>query len=156
MTKWIYKWEPIDSYSDMERVLNSYGEEGWELCGAHSGRYILKMPKPKEKKVVREDSNIEGVVNMIIKRLNETTKSQYSIMACSTRKCITARLNEGKTVKDFFDVIEAKYNEWKDTDMAQYLRPETLFGNKFEGYLQYAKANKPKEPENPNMKGMVL
>ena len=26
-------------------------------------------------------------------------------------------------------------SKWGGTDMAQYLRPETLFGNKFEGYL---------------------
>ena len=36
---------------------------------------------------------------------------------------------------DFKVVIDKKFNEWYGTDMAKYLRPETLFGTKFEGYL---------------------
>jgi hypothetical protein len=42
---------------------------------------------------------------------------------------------------DFQDVIEHKAEEWKtNAEMAQYLRPQTLFGTKFESYLQAAKA----------------
>ena len=37
---------------------------------------------------------------------------------------------------DFKKVIDVKSLEWnKDPKMCKYLRPETLFGNKFEGYL---------------------
>jgi len=32
-------------------------------------------------------------------------------------------------------VIEKKCGEWVDTEQEKYLRPETLFGNKFAGYL---------------------
>ena len=42
---------------------------------------------------------------------------------------------DGFTVDDFQTVITKKAKEWQGTDMAQYLRPETLFGTKFEGYL---------------------
>jgi hypothetical protein len=28
-----------------------------------------------------------------------------------------------------------KYAEWNGTDMQKFLRPETLYGNKFESYL---------------------
>ena len=32
-------------------------------------------------------------------------------------------------------MIEKKVAEWKGTEMDKFLRPETLFGTKFEGYL---------------------
>jgi hypothetical protein len=44
-------------------------------------------------------------------------------------------MNEGFTVGDFKKVIDNKTAEWLDTKMEQYLRPETLFGTKFESYL---------------------
>ena len=39
------------------------------------------------------------------------------------------------TLEDFKTVIDKKYDEWYGTNMQQYLRPETLFGTKFESYL---------------------
>ena len=48
---------------------------------------------------------------------------------------IKARINEGFTEDDFIKVIDNKVKEWINTDMEKYLRPETLFGTKFEGYL---------------------
>ena len=46
-----------------------------------------------------------------------------------------AKLNNKYTVDDFKTVINNKCNDWLGTDWAQYLRPQTLFGNKFEQYL---------------------
>ena len=37
--------------------------------------------------------------------------------------------------KDFYRVIDIKSSQWLDNDMCKFLRPETLFSNKFEGYL---------------------
>ena len=48
---------------------------------------------------------------------------------------INARLKEGFTVEDFKTVIDKKVDEWKGTELEQYLRPDTLFGTKFESYL---------------------
>lgn len=51
-------------------------------------------------------------------------------------KHIRARLREGFKVSDFEKVIDAKYREWHGSPkMAKYLRPETLFGTKFDSYL---------------------
>ena len=55
---------------------------------------------------------------------------------------IKARLNEGFKLEDFKIVIDNKCSEWlNDKKMNQYLRPDTLFGTKFESYLN----QKPKE-----------
>jgi uncharacterized phage protein (TIGR02220 family) len=51
------------------------------------------------------------------------------------RKFITSRLNEGFTVDDFMRVIQVKSINWLGGKMEQFLRPETLFSNKFESYL---------------------
>jgi hypothetical protein len=52
---------------------------------------------------------------------------------------VRARVRDGFTLEDFKAVIDAKVSQWGDDEkMAEYLRPETLFGTKFEGYLQNA------------------
>ena len=75
-------------------------------------------------------------VKAIVQFLNEKTGSHYRASSAKTKRLIHARLNEGFTVDDFEKVIVKKCKDWKaDTKMAKYLRPETLFGTKFEGYL---------------------
>lgn len=82
---------------------------------------------------------MEEKIDHIINFLNEVTQSEYRLKTVATRKLIRARLNDGFTLADFEDVIRSKNVEWKGKLQAQYLRPETLFGNKFEGYLQAAR-----------------
>ena len=53
----------------------------------------------------------------------------------SSRKDIRARLNEGYKEDDFYIVIDKKAKEWIGTEQEKYLRPMTLFGTKFESYL---------------------
>lgn len=71
----------------------------------------------------------------IIDYLNQKAGTRYRIGSEATARHINARLNEGFTLDDFFTVIDKKVAEWKGSDMEKYLRPETLFGTKFESYL---------------------
>lgn len=71
----------------------------------------------------------------IVDYLNKKINSKYKPTSQATKRHITARLNDGFTFDDFKTVIDKKYDEWYGTDMQQYLRPETLFGTKFESYL---------------------
>lgn len=71
----------------------------------------------------------------IIGHLNEKAGTNYKPTSKATQGHINARLSEGYTVEDFFTVIDKKCAEWSGTEMAKYLRPETLFGSKFENYL---------------------
>lgn len=72
----------------------------------------------------------------IVDHLNQRAGTRYKATTASTRKLIKARLKEGFTVDEFKIVIDKKCTDWlNNRDMAQYLRPETLFGNKFESYL---------------------
>lgn len=71
----------------------------------------------------------------IVDHLNQKAGTKYKATTKKTQTCIHARLEEGFTEDDFITVIDKKCDEWLGTDMEQYLRPETLFGTKFEGYL---------------------
>jgi len=72
--------------------------------------------------------------------LNEKAKTSYRLSTPKTRKLISARLKEKFVLEDFKKVIEFKCQQWLgDAKMSAYIRPETLFGTKFESYLNEAK-----------------
>lgn len=72
----------------------------------------------------------------VVDYLNNSAGTNYRASSKKTRELIKARINEGYTLEDFRVVIEKKTREWiNDNKMKAYLRPETLFGTKFEGYL---------------------
>lgn len=110
-------------------------------------RQTLKNLKADFKKFkdINIDNNIDNnIINNIINYLNEKTDSNYRSTTRTTKSKIQARLNEGFTIDDFKKVIDKKYEEWVDTDFEKFLRPETLFGTKFESYLnQKEKGNTP-------------
>lgn len=67
--------------------------------------------------------------------LNQVTKSNYKFVD-SNINLVKPRIKEGYSIDDFKTVIDKKTNEWSNTDMAKYLRPQTLFNaTKFESYL---------------------
>lgn len=101
-------------------------------------------------KIVKPIPNINTDINTDIKKENIKEKIPYdeiigylNTMACTryksttpkTRALIKARWEEGFKEIDFTTVIKKKCDSWLGTDMEKYLRPETLFGTKFEGYL---------------------
>lgn len=88
-----------------------------------------KSPKPSR-------PNYSNSIKEIVDYLNYICGTNYKSTTKATAESIKARLKEGFTVDDFKTVIDKKINEWgNDPKMVQYLRPQTLFGSKFEGYL---------------------
>lgn len=82
-------------------------------------------------------------IREIVSYLNEKTGSRYKATTNATKKHINARLEEGFTVKDFKTVIDIKADEWLgDAKMKKFLRPQTLFGTKFESYLNQPTSSK--------------
>lgn len=74
-------------------------------------------------------------IKYIVEYLNEKAGTQYKPTTAKTKTAIHARAAEGFTLDDFKTVIDKKCKEWIGTEYEKYLRPETLFGTKFEGYL---------------------
>lgn len=82
-----------------------------------------------------KNKEVNTLCQLVIDYLNQKSGKAYRYTE-NNYKHIRARLNEGHTVEDCKRVIDIKCSQWKnDRKMANYLRPETLFGNKFESYL---------------------
>lgn len=90
----------------------------------------------KEREELKKVNRYSSSTREIVDYLNEMTGAHYKPTTRKTQDLIRARMNEGFTVDDFKAVIWKKTKEWKDDPkMVKFLRPETLFSNKFEGYL---------------------
>ena len=70
--------------------------------------------------------------------LNREAGTSYRHSPANLRH-IRARLAEGFTLEDAAAVVRDRLKRWKGTEQAQYLRPATVFGSKFDGYLQASK-----------------
>lgn len=92
----------------------------------------------------KEKDKDKELYSSIIAYLNEKAGTNYRASSKATQTCIHARLAEGFTEADFKTVIDKKCAEWIGGELEQYLRPSTLFGTKFESYLN-AKVTKPNQ-----------
>ena len=81
------------------------------------------------------DNNYIDIIKDIIDYLNLVLNTKYNYKTVNTQKHIRARLKDGYMIDDFKTVIDKKSKEWLGTNMERYLRPDTLFGTKFESYL---------------------
>ena len=79
----------------------------------------------------------------IISYLNEKASRNYRPNIQKNKTLIKARWSEGFRLDDFKHVIDTTVKDWSGTKYEKYLRPETLFGPKFEGYLNQSPRTKP-------------
>ena len=87
-----------------------------------------------QNKINKDELN--KLIHLVVNYLNLKTSKNFKTSSKTTVKHIKARALEGFTFDNFKTVIDTKTAEWKNSkEMSKYLRPETLFGNKFEGYL---------------------
>lgn len=87
-------------------------------------------------------------ISNIISYLNTVVGTNYKANSKNTVRHISARLSEGYTEQDFYTVIDKMFSKWgADEKMSAYLRPETLFGSKFESYLNMKVQTKKSELE---------
>lgn len=71
----------------------------------------------------------------VLTYLNQRAGTAYRSSSKKTKALILARSKEGFSLDDFKAVIDKKSQEWKGTEWEKFIRPETLFGTKFESYL---------------------
>jgi len=88
------------------------------------------------------------LVRIPLAYLNHSVGKNYKYLE-KNLKHIIARFNEGYTLEDFKQVIDVKTEEWKDNpEFFKYLRPETLFGSKFDSYLNQKPKISKSKPDN--------
>lgn len=96
---------------------------------------VQPIPNNKPNSFSNKKHIDKEIYNIILSYLNEKAGTNYRPTSKATQGHINARLAEGFSVENFYTVIDKKSAEWKGTEWEKYLRPETLFGSKFENYL---------------------
>lgn len=131
--------ESADAPAETLETADAPDEYGTDTGLKGSGREVVEESREDEGK----GKATVGQARQIVTYLNHKTGKNFKHTTKQTRSLINARIAEGFTVDDFHRVIDNKVAEWaRDPKMAAYLRPETLFGAKFEGYLQQRAAAK--------------
>lgn len=122
--------------TDVKRLSNTEIEKELDID--------IEIDKEKDKDTMSSSNEHDHVpYKEIIDYLNQKAKTHYKPTTKKTKDLVKARFNEGFTLDDFKTVIDKKSSDWLDsTKWSRYLRPETLFGTKFESYLN--------EPSNKN------
>lgn len=103
---------------------------------------LSSKDKITPKKVERDSAKME-FIKQVIDYLNEKTDKRFSYKSAICKNHISARYDEGHTnIEEYKKVIDIKCLEWKNNaTMEIYLRPQTLFGTKFEVYLNQKQAS---------------
>ncbi len=132
--------EKYECLTNVKQMLNQYSIEEYrrEESSIEENKY-----SPAEQNDIDENepkvevlNEQQVIIHKVIDYLNEKTGSKYKYTTRKTNDLIKARLNEKFTLEQFYKVIDTKTRDWiNDTKFSKYLRPETLFGNKFESYL---------------------
>ena len=124
-------------YREKQKALTA----GKPNCKTNSKANVSQAEEDKEEDIDKD----KEIYISIVSYLNEKAGTKFKHTTGKTKSAIKARMAEGFTVDDFKTVIDKKCAEWiGDPKMEKYLRPETLFGTKFEGYLN-AKTTERKE-----------
>ncbi|NKF05703.1 conserved phage C-terminal domain-containing protein [Clostridium gasigenes] len=127
--------------TNFENIESSSSNNKSKANKSENNRNQVKKNKDKknnedENKKNEDKKNLKKeMYEEIIGYLNIKCNKNYKCTTGKTQRCINARIREGHTLDDFKKVIDKKYDEWSKNSMKVYLRPETLFGTKFERYL---------------------
>lgn len=142
----------VVSFNGRQRILKSslsnFERQTFKNCKADSQNL-------KDNNIHNKRDN-KTLINNIVDYLNEKAGTAYRAGSANTQKHINARLAEGYTLDDFKVVIDKKCAEWKGTEWERYLRPETLFGAKFEGYRNAKSRTKYTQPEGDDILDGIL
>lgn len=124
----------------------SNGQSNADQNEIKSGCHLLKRERESKSEKDHEepplppfeDQNNESAAFAVeaLSAFNEITESDIRDIRGDTWLGLRRIFDAGRTIDDVRSVIEKKYAEWKDDPkMAKFVRPSTLFGEKFDEYL---------------------
>ena len=121
----------VSSYREKQKQLTECNVTG-NVTVTHGNATELELELDKELEQDKEDIPYGEIVSY----LNSETSCKYKPTSSKTKALIKTRWKEGFRLDDFKLVIDKKVANWSNNpDMVKFLRPETLFGPKLEGYL---------------------
>jgi len=129
----------IDLKNHENLIYVDMNDKDVDINGKDVGRNATK----EEVKVKGEEEGEETTLSKddipcqeIINYLNLKTGRNFKASTPETKILIKARWDQNFTLEDFKTVIDNKTKEWlTHHKYSKYLRPQTLFGTKFESYL---------------------
>ena len=135
---WIHSLNFISNHQTLDPL-----KVGLDLLPTYSGlthEIVIHKDEVEVEVEVEVEAKAQGRVAPdfvgIVEDLNSKTGKQYKPTSKTTRDRIQARWNDGFRLPDFQKVHSVMAGKWlNDQKMQQFLRPETLYGPKFESYL---------------------
>ena len=132
------KLDLLQDYDGMDKIALPLGQNS----------LTLRTESPNKDTSIKDTSIKDNIpYTEIIDYLNLKATTKYKSTGNKTKDLIKARYNEKFILEDFKQVIDNKCIEWLKTEWEKFLRPETLFSNKFEGYLNQKLINTTSEPK---------
>lgn len=142
----------VQNESFRQFLLNKYNGTDTVSEGYGDGIDTISVPVPVTDPVSVTDSD---TVTEVIEHLNEVCGTNYKALGKQNREHVHARLEDGFTKDDCFEVIDKMHEKWgNDPKMRDYLRPQTLFSTKFESYLNMPRGD-PKDAVNDYFMGVI-
>ena len=139
----------MGKYLEIIAVKSKAGKKGNEIRwqnhrktiaeGSHNDRKVslLKETKLKETKLKEN----KDMYSPIVEDLNKVVSSKYRPTNIKTKELIDLRIKDGFYLDDFKAVHRNMERKWgSDEKMCSFLRPITLYSNKFESYLNIKEA----------------
>lgn len=151
-------YKALNELIEKAYIVKGERREDGKFSGYHYKVFPVKYERAVEMGIIHDDDQIKPVdpkteedkpeekipYKEIIEYLNTKADKKFKPSSKANKDKIRARWNEGWRTDNFKKVIDNKVIQWaNDPKMAEYLRPETLFGTKFESYLN-TKPTKPK------------
>lgn len=121
----------------IQKIRSEAGKKGG-MVKQSPNKKEAKLKQTAEEEVEVEEEKGVGIetAKEIIDDLNEVLKTSYRATSKKTKDLIMARMNEGFKFEDFKKVHRNMLTRWgADNKMREFLRPITLYSNKFESYL---------------------
>lgn len=122
-----------------------------EKTPVNTGESTQSKVKEIESKVKESIIEKTPCFQEIINYLNQKAGTKYKVTA-SYKDHMSARIREGATFEDFKTVIDKKVKSWTGTEYEKFIRPHTLFGTKFDSYLN---EKEPKQKSGNYFKDIV-
>jgi uncharacterized phage protein (TIGR02220 family) len=140
-----YTYDIYEQPQQKEATENQAEEkQGVESLGVENQGQLNTDSFTTKKSITNKEIYID-----VVDYLNSKTGQSFRSNTKATQQHINARLAEGFKVDDFKRVVDNMCIEWKNSEWEKYLRPSTLFGSKFENYLN-------RKPKNKGANGVAV
>ena len=140
------------NYINLVRSTDTGGTQSNNIGGIRSNDIgVCGQPANKNNSIIDSSITHQSIkpYSIIIDYLNSKAGTHYRATSKDTQRHINARIAEGFKVDDFMRVVDNMWTTWKGTEWEQYMRPSTLFGSKFENYLN-------RKPQSKGKNGIAV